>query len=103
MAYFLRAPRMPSDPRKRADAPQSVSTRRGEDGSMVFVHAAPLVAHDRCTHDAGSGGHPWDEGREAFDELAGAGWDWCWDRRYTINPETAPPCFYCGDAVLGEG
>lgn len=35
--------------------------------------------------------------------LAGAGWDWCWSPVYSLDPETAPPCYYCGAKCDGKG
>src|SRR4051812_1355044 len=45
MAYFLRSPRVDHNARGSAS---NLSRYADPDGRVVFVHAAPLVAHDRC-------------------------------------------------------
>lgn len=109
MAHYLRAP--------SGRGLGGVKIAEGEVGRMrtvdaegnrlplaegVFVKPVPLVMHDSCTRDElGPELHPWSPGREAFGELAGQ--PLCWSPIYSNDPDTAPPCFFCGDPVLGEG
>jgi hypothetical protein len=100
MAYYLRAPR-------EALGHGSYAT-----GEFVFIRSAPLVMHDRCADANGCTAAPRDTSREghrahfdardAFAAQAGKGFDLCWDFAYSDRPD-APPCYWCGEPVIGRG
>lgn len=127
MAYFIRDDRCTPDEAARLNHGRSERYRvkgyrksacfRDAEGKLVFIHSAPTVMHDRCVHaniegvlhDEVAYPDPHDRlnasfaARDAFADLFGPGHALCWDRLWTNDPERAPACYFCGEAVLGAG
>lgn len=78
-------------------------------GEFVFIRSTPLVIHDECAHVPGIAGDPWSDSagswaaREAFTAIMGPGFDLCWSPVYSLSADTAPPCYCCGERVIGRG
>jgi hypothetical protein len=64
--------------------------------------------HDACAHTPEIAGDPYNDqdgswkARKQFTAPMGPGFDLCWDRVWSLDPETAPPCYCCNQPVLGR-
>jgi hypothetical protein len=128
MAYFIRDDRMtPQEaaqrnhgkPERYQVKPEHVSPKltsfRDSEGKYVFIHSAPTVLHDACVH-SNIPGVTHDENiadpherlnasfaaRDEFAALFGPGQSLCWGPVWTVNPDTAPDCYFCGAPVVGK-